>query len=258
MYNENMKNRFLLSLLIIPLLSSCKSSGPVDPLKVPLCFTCLSKNATVFVEFSCDEPDKFSEFLLESSKDNKHWSKVEPVQSEQEPEKGYAEIPFNKNEKIYFRSDNHSYNKNFHIGFIGGGDDEVAVSGNVMSLLSKTNFATNTTLPCDGCFYFLFCENESLVDASNLILPATTLTKDAYGAMFSSDIKLKTAPKLPATTLAESCYQDMFSGCDALQIATTGDDDHKIFTCPEGGAVCCDNMFDEDLIVEDNQTYYYL
>lgn len=253
-----MKNRFLLPLLLISLFSSCGNNGPVDPYAVPLHFTCLSESAVVSIAFSFDElQHQLSEFLLESSKDNQHWSKVEPTIIYDETY--YAEIPFNKNEKIYFRSDNHSYNDDFHLSFVGGDSvGEVSVGGNVMSLLGKTDFATKTVLPCDACFYMLFCENNDLSDASNLILPATTLTKNCYGAMFSGDPKLKTAPKLPATSLAESCYEDMFSGRNSLQIATTGDEAHKIFTCPEGGAICCDNMFDEDLIVQDNTTYYYL
>ena len=279
-----MKHHFIVPFLIIPLFSSC-GGKPTDPrLNTPLYFTCLSDSANILICFSFDEAQQqLSDFLLESSKDNQHWSKVEPVQSEEEG-KGYADISFNKNEKIYFRSDNHGYSEDFYITFMSEeNDDEVSVAGNVMSLLSKTNFAKNKTLPLDACLYSLFCENNNLVDAGNLILPATTLTANCYEAMFSCCIKLKTLPKLPATSLAESCYQFMFSGCDVLasaprlpasklvtncynkmfyncynlSVSTEGKDENKIFTCPKGGASCCEEMF-YNLTVQDNTTYYYL
>ncbi|MCQ3907292.1 MAG: hypothetical protein MJ219_00585 [Mycoplasmoidaceae bacterium] len=79
-----------------------------------------------------------------------------------------------------------------------------------MSLLSKDNFISLTTIPCDGCFYSLF-ESSYISDASSLILPAMVLTKRCYYSMFSECPVLTTAPEqLPATTLADNCYKYMF------------------------------------------------
>lgn len=50
------------------------------------------------------------------------------------------------------------------------------ISGNVMSLLSKENFASLTAIPCIGCFYCLFYESYYISDAANLVLPAMQLT----------------------------------------------------------------------------------
>ena len=55
-----------------------------------------------------------------------------------------------------------------------------------------------------------------LTDASNLILPVTSLTPYCYQSMFEGCTSLTAAPELSATTLAESCYSYMFHGCTSL------------------------------------------
>ena len=85
------------------------------------------------------------------------------------------------------------------------------VKGNIMSLLSKDNFATADTLQSAYTFAYLLQDCTGLVDASKLILPATTLAERCYNAMFSSCRNLTTAPELPATTLTQYCYSGMFS-----------------------------------------------
>ena len=64
-----------------------------------------------------------------------------------------------------------------------------------------------------------------LVDASNLILPATTLKELCYGniaqnnGMFYNCTSLLYPPALPATTLVKDCYFGMFQGCTSLTTA---------------------------------------
>lgn len=94
------------------------------------------------------------------------------------------------------------------------------VKGNVMSLLYGDNFIGQTDLTGkDFAFLRLFNNATKLVDASNLILPATTLANDCYYAMFSGCTGLTTAPELPATTLAKECYGGMFQSCKSLTTA---------------------------------------
>ena len=102
------------------------------------------------------------------------------------------------------------------------------VGGNIMSLLYGSNFTGNeTTFPSesDHNFYSLFYnmdtrENADLINASELILPAVTLTDSCYESLFFGCTSLTTAPAiLPATTLAVSCYSTMFSGCTSLTTA---------------------------------------
>ena len=103
---------------------------------------------------------------------------------------------------------------------ISGGTAEVKVYGNIMSLLDETGFATKTDLPnANYVFYELFRENTTLIDASELLLPAATLTFGCYQQMFEGCTNLTKAPKLPAATLADGCYSGMFYGCISLTTA---------------------------------------
>lgn len=82
------------------------------------------------------------------------------------------------------------------------------VEGNIMSLIYGDNFANQLTLTEDYTFYGLFA-NSKILSASNLVLPATTLTKGCYMNMFKNS-SLTSAPNLPATTMVEDCYNGMF------------------------------------------------
>lgn len=92
--------------------------------------------------------------------------------------------------------------------------------GNVMSLLYGDNFATATTLSNGASFSGLFRES-NIVNASNLILPATALTRYCYQEMFFGCSNLTTAPALPATTLEYYCYHSMFNNCTGLTSVPT-------------------------------------
>ena len=100
----------------------------------------------------------------------------------------------------------------------GSGDGfQTKVYGNIMSLLDEEGFATKTELPnAEYVFYELFWGNSTLIDASELLLPAATLAYACYRQMFEGCTNLTTAPKLPATTLAQSCYYSIFAGCTSL------------------------------------------
>jgi hypothetical protein len=99
---------------------------------------------------------------------------------------------------------------------------EFDVMGNVMSLLYGDSFKGKTTIEANGCFVGLFCpvlfgeKTCNVVNAKNLVLPATTLTMACYGGMFYDCTGLTSTPELPATTLAEGCYNSMFYGCTGL------------------------------------------
>ncbi|MCR5761561.1 MAG: hypothetical protein K6F82_06190 [Sphaerochaetaceae bacterium] len=97
-------------------------------------------------------------------------------------------------------------------------DQPYTASGNAMSLLSSSAFATDTDMHIYA-FACLFYGDTELTDASNLILPATTLSQSCYRSMFSGCTALTAAPELPATTLAQTCYISMFNGCTVLTTA---------------------------------------
>lgn len=120
----------------------------------------------------------------------------------------------------------------------GEGDGfKTKVYGNIMSLLDEEGFATKTDLPnAEYVFYGLFWENSTLIDASELLLPAKTLADCCYRQMFKGCTSLTTAPKLPATTLAKQCYYSMFDSCTSLTSA-------YVKATYTGGNGECTNMF---------------
>ena len=96
------------------------------------------------------------------------------------------------------------------------------VSGNIMSMIDPEGFKSANNMP-DKCFEAFFSDLYSdlyftaLVDASELILPATNLSKYCYSFMFDGCSNLLYSPKiLPALELSEGCYEDMFSNCESL------------------------------------------
>ena len=100
------------------------------------------------------------------------------------------------------------------------GNTTCDIKGNIMSLLFGDDFIDKTDLTGYlAAFYLLFMNNQNIVSAENLILPATTLANSCYYGMFSGCSNLTTAPELPATTLEIGCYANMFSGCSNLTIA---------------------------------------
>ena len=102
---------------------------------------------------------------------------------------------------------------------IKDGTAKVKVYGNIMSLVDEEGFANNKTLTGDYAFNMLFFGNDQLTNASDLKLPATTLTKNCYANMFNGCTNLTTPPELPAKTLALGCYYSMFQSCSSLTTA---------------------------------------
>lgn len=91
------------------------------------------------------------------------------------------------------------------------------VEGNIMSLIYGDNFIGQTGLEnLNLVFLSLFANNSHLTDASNLILPATTLSYGCYMRMFFGCGNLTAAPELPAALLTNQCYVSLFQGCRYL------------------------------------------
>lgn len=123
----------------------------------------------------------------------------------------------NIGDKVSFRGDNTSMaTSSTYSKFSCSGD--CYVYGNVMSLLSKNNFATLTVLTDNYTFRNLFQNNTRIHNhpSKTLSLPATTLTNNCYQNMFKGCTNLKSAPALPATILSNYCYFYMFEGCCGL------------------------------------------
>ena len=89
------------------------------------------------------------------------------------------------------------------------------VYGNIMSLLYN-DFIDKKEIKNQYVFNKLFYQCTSLIDASNLVLPATTLAQFCYNEMFSRCTNLALVPELPATALANYCYLFMFNNCSNI------------------------------------------
>lgn len=97
------------------------------------------------------------------------------------------------------------------------------VEGNIMSIVYGDNFTDKYDLTelGEGVFGSMFSTISSQIkSAENLVLPATTLTKNCYNQMFSYCTSLEKAPVLPATTLVQECYLYMFQHCTSLNEIT--------------------------------------
>ncbi len=127
-------------------------------------------------------------------------------------------------DKVQFRGDNATYATSItdfssirYLDEFDGGKHFYAY-GNIMSLITSTDYSSCTTLSGSYSFCFLFGnENEDTFlyshPSKELLLPATTLAPACYYGMFYDCGKMTTAPALPATTLADSCYEVMFRNC---------------------------------------------
>ena len=154
------------------------------------------------------------------------------------------------NTLAYYDSENYYYvNAISTIGFAniedeGGGDPTIVsctIGGDITTLISQNG---NVESLGAGFFNQLFNGNTGITDASDLILPSTTLAADCYYQMFDNCTALTAAPALPATTLAAGCYSSMFSGCIALTTINTIAATRSAITATESeGIYCTDGMF---------------
>lgn len=120
-------------------------------------------------------------------------------------------------QKVAFYGDNATYTTSSNYSKISC-TAGCYVYGNIMSLISSTDFPNCKTLTESETFAYLFNSNIYINNHVSrlLMLPATTLTSDCYLGMFSDCFSLTAAPMLPATTLTSYCYFQMFSHCTRL------------------------------------------
>lgn len=95
------------------------------------------------------------------------------------------------------------------------------VEGNAMSLLFGDNFE-NQEFDSASTYHLssLFYSATTLVNASGMTLPATTVYENDYNDMFNNCSGLISAPSaLSATTIGASSYKRMFQDCTSLTAA---------------------------------------
>lgn len=130
-------------------------------------------------------------------------------------------IPINIGEKLYFRNNSGSFNyldNGYYITTITT-NKKSNLGGNLNTLL-KYNEEILDISGKPGCFYSLF-KKSRIVDASNLVMPSTTLSVDCYYEFFYGNSSLIAAPELPAVNLAKNCYYRFFYECNLLKTASS-------------------------------------
>lgn len=178
--------------------------GPIYRNK-PMTFEILSAGTVIW-----KTQDEGTEVTIEYSKDKGlTWSSITST------DEGVA-IPAQTGDIIQFRG--YRGNQGIRCATFSGTTAEFELYGNLMSLVNGDDYQEIDTLKnmTADAFAKLFSFCPGLVDASNLVLPATTLTFRCYIGMFYGCTSLTTAPELPATTLASTCYTGMFRGCTSL------------------------------------------
>lgn len=123
------------------------------------------------------------------------------------------DIIVNAGDKVRFKGSNSEY-WGFH--FRSGVGATWRASGNIMSLIYGDDFVGKTTLTEPSAFREVFNSGGALLSCSNLILPATTLTRGCYNSMFYGCVNITIAPVLPAQTIYMGCYASMFEECTNL------------------------------------------
>lgn len=142
----------------------------------------------------------------EYSKDNSNWAAAAKN----------ATVKANAGEKIYYRATGLTLINNGGIGEfkISGGDCNLG--GNIMSMVYGADFIGKTVLTLSSQLAGMFQNQSKIIDASNLVLPATTLTSYCYASLFYKCVNLVKGPTISATTLVSNCLYYAFSGCSSL------------------------------------------
>ncbi|MCQ2752934.1 MAG: hypothetical protein MJ206_01575 [Bacilli bacterium] len=225
----------VMPLMAISLLASCNNGGGGDKDEY-LTFTCASKTGTLSIEARTSGYGELPDIDLEFSTNKTTWTQVPDFTAVETP----VEIcTLNKNESVYLRGNNltglssdESY-VNFVTPTIENADSDFNVSGNVLSLVDKDDYAAIKAVPGEYCFKGLFYK-ANIIDASNLILSAKALPQGTYYTMFLACTKLTKAPKLEATSFSDGCYKRMFTSCTSLKVYEgNGTQENTFLTCPD-------------------------
>ncbi len=126
-------------------------------------------------------------------------------------------VTINNGDKIYFKAELSPTSNGIGTFTISNWCN---LSGNIMSLIYGDNFEEQTNLTGKNyTFRYLFENCDSICNAKELVLPATTLASYCYSDMFYGCTSLISTPELPAIILTERCYQYMFEECTSLETA---------------------------------------
>lgn len=147
---------------------------------------------------------------IQYSKNNGTWTSITSTT-------GGTKFSAKAGDVIRFKGNNATYSTrsaSTYSNTFAGTTAKVKVYGNIMSFIAGDNFQTAKTFSSTYVFRS-FLSFSGVMDAENLILPATALTEGCYMGLLG-DTNITIAPKLPATNLAKSCYWNIFLRCSNL------------------------------------------
>lgn len=173
-----------------------KGSGS-DYRTMPLTFEILSGGNIVWKAFNA----AFSK-TIEYSKNDGEWTSITSATGSSAPT-----ISVVSGDTVQFRGNNANYGTS--INDSNSFEDTTCgfkVKGNIMSLINSTDFANLDTLQSGCTFNKLFNVCTGLTDASNLVLPATTLAEGCYDCMFHYCSSLSYIKCLATTDLTQGVY----------------------------------------------------
>ena len=176
----------------------------------------VDNNTITFTKYNQKSNYVTADKPIQYSKDLTTWNNISFVTDNS------SQIVLNSGEKLYLKGTNSAYGEKISSNLTSANiqsSGNIDVMGNVMSLIYGDNFIGNNTISATHTFASLFRNNNKLINAKDLVLPAMSLTQECYNSMFSGCTSLTTAPELPATTLSIQCYNSMFNGCTSLTTA---------------------------------------
>ena len=138
----------------------------------------------------------------------------------------------NAGSKVLWKGNAEVYGKSGDNCVFSSNDKNFNVEGNIMSMLYGDDFmGKNDLTDKNTCFAWFFSRCELLVNAKNLILPATTLANNCYGGMFGES-GLTQEANIPdeLVPLSSTYCSTMYCSCP---IATqNGKYDSRAYECP--------------------------
>lgn len=146
---------------------------------------------------------------IEYKKNDGEWTSLTPT---------FSGVTFSVTEgdKIQFRGNNANYGTNQNNSSRFTSTANVDVYGNIMSLISSSNFENLTTFSsANNVFPYLF-SGVKVVNAKDLYLPALSLTENCYASMFRNISTLVSGPNILATTGGRYSANSMFQNSTAL------------------------------------------
>ena len=203
------------------------NKSQLDPYCIPLTFKALQNNSKIDYIFTgpTDEYIRGIRYSINGGT----WNYVEIGDSGDTSEM-YTFPTLNEGDIISFVGDNNAYtycdeSSNEWIWQLCANTGRFNVYGNIMSMMDSVDFINtpsfdNSWQDNQYEFYYFFHGSTAIVDASNLILPSTTINPRSYCEMFSNCTNLLYPPKiLPSLSISEYGYAYMFYGCTKMKSA---------------------------------------